>query len=105
MVQEDSSCSWCGGDISGTDTNCPKCGKTIATRLVKSSYSRVVKKQEASEYSGVYQQQGRMITDADWTESPRITKTREKIAIVSCASCGATNSVTSSQCNNCGASL
>lgn len=107
MVEEDSSCSWCGANISGTDTNCPKCGKLIATRLVKKSYSRVVKKLEVKkkDYSGVYQQQGRMITDADWTESPRITKTREKITAVSCASCGAPNNATSSQCNNCGASL
>ena len=76
-------------------TLCPKCGKGVVKKL----------KEKENGYSGVYQQQGRMIIDADWSESPRIMKDREKIAVINCASCGATNNATSGQCKNCGASL
>ncbi len=102
MVEDGSKCNWCGGKISGTAKNCPTCGKPVATRLVKREISGIKKQKD---YSGVFQQQGRMITDADWSESPRITKDREKIATVSCSSCGAINNAKSRQCVNCGANL
>ena len=73
MVEDESRCNWCGGNISGTAKNCPKCGKPVAAKLAKREFSGI-KKQKG--YSGVFQQQGRMLTDSDWTESVRITKTR-----------------------------
>ena len=99
MVQENSRCRWCGASISETDKECPACGEAITRHLVKRVHS--------DDYSGVFQQQGRMITDADWNESPRITKTREriKVASVRCPSCGANNIARSKFCAKCGANL
>jgi predicted amidophosphoribosyltransferase len=102
MVEDGSRCNWCGASISGTAKNCPKCGKPVTTKLVKREISGI-KKQKS--YSGVFQQQGRMLTDADWDESVRITKTREEIAIVQCSSCGANNESKETRCENCGANL
>ena len=96
--QEDSSCNWCGASISETDNECPTCGKAIARKLVR-------KQLERSGYSGVFQQQGRMITDADWNESPRITKQREIITSVRCPSCRAVHKTKVRICNKCGASF
>lgn len=98
MVQEN--CDSCGASISNTDNKCPACGKAIASTLARVDGS----KQASREYSSVFQQQGRMLTDADWRESPQIVKSRTKTTGVRCSSCGEISSVKSSQCPNCGAS-
>ncbi|MHA1134959.1 MAG: DUF6519 domain-containing protein [Candidatus Thorarchaeota archaeon] len=108
MVQEDSNCNWWGANLSGTDEKCPKCGKPVAVRLVKREPSGVIRKQGTKGYSGIYQQQGRMLTDADWNELTRIKKDRKTLATVAtvrCESCGAVNSLKSSQCKYCDANL
>ncbi|MGY5859210.1 MAG: zinc-ribbon domain-containing protein [Candidatus Thorarchaeota archaeon] len=98
MDQEDSRCKWCGASISETDKECPTCGKVIARKLVKKEF-------EKSSYSGVFQQQGRMLTDADWDESVRITKKREMTTSIRCPSCGAIHQTKVRRCNKCGASF
>ncbi len=86
-------CTWCGASISDIDKECPTCGKAIGITLKK------------KDYSNVFQQQGRVLTDADWRDSPRIVKSRTSTTGVRCSSCGAINIAKTKQCVNCGASL
>ncbi|MHA1907796.1 MAG: hypothetical protein ACW98Y_10920 [Candidatus Thorarchaeota archaeon] len=88
-------CNHCGAKVGRLDKKCSKCGRMILRKEIMKS----------RDYSGVRMQQGRVSTDDDWTESPRIASVRKETARVKCESCGAINLRNRKECRNCGTKL
>ncbi|MFW9921247.1 MAG: zinc-ribbon domain-containing protein [Candidatus Thorarchaeota archaeon] len=93
MAKAGNKCRSCGATVSIKERYCPKCGKEILQRRL------------TKDFSGVLHQQGRVVIDDDWSEESQLHSKSERVASVRCESCGSINTVSSKQCNHCGASL
>jgi uncharacterized OB-fold protein len=93
LSKDSSRCKSCGAKITVKDRKCPKCGREV---LQQSTHSH---------YSGVAQQQGRVVQDDDWDEDIRLPMKLHKATSVRCDSCGAMNTSSDARCKNCGADL